>query len=270
MRRLIYIILLVSAVVTSAMAQSKGSRLDDTQSEALQQSEIASQREFFDPTRKKDKVREDYKFSCDWRLEVGYAQEQQRSKNESYMNPFLHGGRLGVTVDFNLPIHFSIQTGLLYQMLYGRLEQHFVSVTPETVQTEYLRHQLMSFQLAVPVRAYYTQQLWKDLNMFWYAGPQLQFTLAEKDNIHQHISEPVKAWLQSQGVMIDPYDRIAGKELYPVNIQFGLGGGMEWDRYRLVAGYDFGLNNLVKTKVLPTQHMWEWGWYVSFSYKLSK
>lgn len=269
MRRLIYILLLVSAMSLSAKAQSKGSKQDDTKPESLQQSEIASQREFFDPTKKKDKVREEYQFSCDWRLEVGYAQEQQRTKNDSYMNPFLHGARLGATVDFNLPVHFSIQTGLLYQALYGRLEQHFGPAPDrEQTQVEYLQHRVLSHQLAVPIRAYYTQNLWKDLNMFWYAGPQLQFTFVEKDYVYQHLSEQTLGWLQGQGLHTDPYDRIGSKELYPVNIQFGLGGGLEWAKYRLVAGYDFGLNNLVKTKRLPDQHMWEWGWYVSFSYKL--
>ena len=57
------------------------------------------------------------------------------------------------------------------------------------------------------------------------------------------------------------------KELYRVNVQFGLGGGFEWDRYRLQAGYDFGLNNLLKTPIVPEEKIYEWGWMVAFSYK---
>ena len=57
-------------------------------------------------------------------------------------------------------------------------------------------------------------------------------------------------------------------ELYRTNIQFGLGGGIEWDRYRLQAGYDFGLNNILRTPILPRQKMHEWGWMCTFSYQL--
>jgi hypothetical protein len=43
---------------------------------------------------------------------------------------------------------------------------------------------------------------------------------------------------------------------------------MEWDRYRVQAGYDFGLNNLQRTSFVPDQKMHQWGWMVTFSYKL--
>ena len=58
------------------------------------------------------------------------------------------------------------------------------------------------------------------------------------------------------------------KEVYRTNIQFGLGGGLEWDRYRLQAGYDFGLNNLQRTSIVPNQKLQEWGWMLTFAYKL--
>ena len=47
----------------------------------------------------------------------------------------------------------------------------------------------------------------------------------------------------------------------------GLGGGLEWDCYRLQSGYDFGLNNLVKHPQAKGQYMSEWGWFVSFCYR---
>jgi hypothetical protein len=56
-------------------------------------------------------------------------------------------------------------------------------------------------------------------------------------------------------------------ELVRANIQLGLGGGLECDKYRLQSGYDFGLNNLVKHPQRKGQYMSEWGWYVSFSYR---
>lgn len=221
---------------------------------------------FFDPTRK-EKKQETYKFGVEYRLEAGYVQANQRTKNYTYPDIFLHGARVGATFTFLLPLHFSMQTGVLYSVTYGRNEQHWRSMDAPSVQTEYIRHRVLEHDLTIPVRCFYTIPLWKQLNMFFYTGPQLQVGLAQTDYMQLHLSEGTLQWLQEKGVHTEPYDRLGSGELYRTNIQMGLGGGFEWDRYRLQAGYDFGLNNLVKNKIIDSQHLWEWSWYVSFSYK---
>lgn len=227
---------------------------------------------FFDPTRK-EKVEEDYHFAVEYRIEAGYAQHQQRSKGITFPDMYLHGARIGATFTFLLPRHFSIQTGALYTLLYGGQKQHWRSMDAPSVQTEYLQHRVLEHNLTVPVRAFYTIPVWQKLNLFFYAGPQLHIGLAENDYIKSHLSPKTEAWLETQGIPTKPYDRMDA-EIVRANIQLGVGGGLEWDRYRLQAGYDFGLNNLVaqpQTFDSPTkplkQHMWEWGWYVSFSYR---
>ena len=60
---------------------------------------------FFDPTRKEDKI-EQYKFGVEYRLEIGYAQNQQRARNISFPDMYLHGARLGATFTFKLPIPY--------------------------------------------------------------------------------------------------------------------------------------------------------------------
>ena len=220
---------------------------------------------FFDPTRKEDKI-EQYKFGVEYRLEIGYAQNQQRARNISAPDMYLHGARLGATFTFELPMHFSLQTGLLYTILYGSNNQHWRSTSAPEVQEEYIHHRVLEHNLTIPIRAFYTIPLWKDLNLFFYGGPQLHIGLAENDYMELHLSEGAKTWLQAQGIPTEPYDRFTN-ELVRANIQLGLGGGLEWQRYRLQSGYDFGLNNLVRNKQTPDQHMAEWGWYVSFSYR---
>lgn len=245
--------------------------------------EINRQQEFFDPTQKEEKVREDYHFAVDYRLQIGYVQNQQRSAHSSYSNPFLFGGVLGATFDFRLPAHFSIQTGLNMNITYGQIEQHWRSMDNETTQTEYLRHGINQYYLSIPVRAYYTQKLWKDLNLLLYGGPQIQIGLAQIDRIHDHLSDAARQWMNDNGIPTTTHDRylpctIEGTqgpqqrpaELQRTNIQLGVGGGFEWQQYRLVAGYDFGLNNLAKYKPTTQTHMWEWGWFVTFAYRLNK
>lgn len=256
-------------------------QLSDEDKAKVGAGEINRQQEFFDPTRKVEKVKEPYVFGVDYRFEVGYLQNQQRSS--TWMNPYLHGVKLGVTFDFRLPYHFSVQTGLGLSTAYGRIEQHFRSQNQETAQVEYLRHGVNPYYIEVPVRAYYTQKLWKELNLFFYAGPKVQVGLAQLDFVHDHLSDLTREWARQEGVQLENHNRYMGysytaadgsveevaPELHRMNIQMGLGGGLEWAQYRLVAGYDFGLNNLLNRRVLPASSMHEWGWYVSFAYRIN-
>ena len=220
---------------------------------------------FFDPSRKTEKE-DPYVFHVDYRIEAGYVQHWQRAHSISYPDMYLHGVRVGGTFTFALPKHFDIQTGLLYTLVYGRNEQHWRSQDAPSVQTEYIRHRVLEHNLTIPVRMYYTIPLWKQLNLFFFTGPQLHVCLAENDYLQTHLSVGTQAWLEGQGIPTAAYDR-AADEIVRANIQWGLGGGLEWDRYRLQSGYDFGLNNLVKNQQNSNQYMSEWGWFVSFSYR---
>lgn len=252
---LLYIALFCAVVLPlQAQDQDKGPDLQ------------TADRSFFDPT-KPDKQKENYQFGVEYRLEVGYTQPQQRSNNYTYADMYLHGIRVGATFTFLLPIHFSMQTGVLYSLSLGNNDQHWRSQTASTAQTEYIHHRVLQHNLTIPVRCFYTIPLYKELNMLLYTGPQLHIGLGETDYMQLYINENTKQWLQSQGVATDTYDRLQQGELYRTNIQWGVGAGFEWAKYRLQAGYDFGLNNRVKAPIQSTQHMWEWGWYVSFSYQ---
>lgn len=220
---------------------------------------------FFDPD-KKDAPQEAYQFGVEYRIEIGYAQHWQRAHDISFPDMYLHGVRLGATFTFLLPLHFSIETGALYTLLYGKEEQHWRSLSAQTTQTEYINHRVLAHNFTVPIRMFYVIPVWKQLNLFFYTGPQLHIGLAQNDYMDKHLSEPAEKWLQTIGVETEPYDRMHD-ELVRANIQWGLGGGIEWDMYRLQSGYDFGLNNLVKHPQINGQYMSEWGWYVSFCYR---
>ncbi len=222
--------------------------------------------EIFDPTRKEVK-QDDYAFSMEYRIEIGYAQNYQWSRNENFMDMYFHGGRIGATFDFMLPMHFSLQTGLLIDLTYGQRQEHWRSMDAPSVQEEYVQHRILQSYLTIPVRAYYNIGLWKQLNMFFFTGPQIAVGLTEHDFLKPHISSKVETWLQDKGYKTEEYDRL-NNEVSRFNIQWAVGGGFEWDRYRLQAGYQFGLNNMVRKKVIDNQHMWQWGWFVTFSYKI--
>jgi opacity protein-like surface antigen len=220
--------------------------------------------EFFDPTKEKEQA--PYVFSTDWRLEAGYVQYDEQTLDTTAF--YQHGLRVGATIDFNLPYNFSVQTGALATFTYGVNSQHWRSMSDEFVQVEALNHNILQLQLTIPARVYYKVTLWKELRLFFFAGPQLQIGLLNYDIIDNQTSAEVTDWLHANNIRTTNYERYMEKELYRTNIQFGLGGGLEWDRYRLQAGYDFGLNNIMRTPGIPNQKAHEWGWICTFAYKL--
>ena len=229
---------------------------------------------FFDPTRDIQKKKEPYKFGVEWRVETGYNQNWQHSTDTVTSYLYLHGGQIGFAVDFLLPIGFSIETGLYYALSYGAQQAGTRSVINPVdtngVPVEYIGHRIYEHNLIIPVRAYYKQTLAKKWRILFYGGPQLQIGLSQYDAQVNQLTAETEAWLNNQGVWTAPHDRYASAELNRVNIQLGVGGGFEWDRLRLTAGYDFGLNNLIRTKTVPTSHMWEWSWYVRFGVRIGK
>lgn len=261
--RIFFVFLLMAFTSIYGVAQNNNNSLPDLQT---------TQSIFFDPTAEKSE--ELYQFSAPWRVEAGYAQLNHRTQDTSAL--YLHGIRLGATVDFKLPRNFSIQTGAIATLAYGINSQHWpsISVNPdgsfdyENTQTNILKHNILQLQLTIPVRAYYNIKVWRKLNMFFFAGPQLQIGLTNYDIIKNHMSTSTTQWVEAQGIKINNHDKYVDKELYRTNIQFGLGGGFEWERYRLQAGYDFGLNNILRSPLLPNQKMYEWGWMTTFSYQL--
>ena len=255
LRRFI-ILLCLSCMTLVVSAQDTKNTLPDL---------YVAQQEFFDPT-KKVQHKDEYKFATPWRFEVGYSQLNDRTRDTSIV--YMHGVKLGATVDFLLPRNFSIQTGALLTLSYGQNKQHWANVAEEDAQINIMNHRVLQLQLNIPVRAYYNIPIWKDLNMFFYAGPQLNIGLTNYDMLKANVSPSTLAWLQSEGISTSPYERYIAKDLYRTNIQFGIGAGLEWQRYRVQGGYDFGLNNILRTASASNPKRYEWGWYVTFSYKL--
>ena len=230
-------------------------------------SELKTEDIFYFPTN--DKNKKDYVFQMDFRSEIGYVQNYQHSLHKTYPNIHLYGGSVGLKIDFRLPARFSIQTGLIYSMTYGHTDQHFHSIHSQSMQVDYLTYRITEHQLTLPAQIYYTQPLVKKLNLLFYGGPRLQMGLSQINNPEVHVSVRDEDW-ENYSMMTFSKTQLLSDNLNRFAIQFGIGGGLEWDRFRLVGGYEFGLNNLVKNKRVNQHHMWEWAVNVSFGVLISR
>ena len=248
MRR--WISILICAISLSLTAQEAKNEIDFDAEEAAR--ELAAKQGF--------------RFSVSYRIEAGYVQDWQHSFTNSYPDTYFHGAKLGATVDFNLPHHTCIQTGLLYALTYGENFQHWRNVSLENTSPQIQEHYILRHNLLIPVRATYTQRLWRDLALYFYGGPQMAIGLAYSDHIYNNLNPATLLWLEQQNIKTEDYDRLAQRELHRFDIQMGVGLGLQWAGYRFVGGYDFGLNNLVRA---AGQHAWDWSWYVGFSYGIN-
>ena len=201
--RLFAIILLAAVTYGYACAQDNKNTLPD-----LQKAESI----FFDPNAKQKDT--PYQFSAPWRFEVGYAQLNHRTQDTSAI--YMHGMRVGTTVDFLLPYNFSIQTGALATFTYGQNNQHWPSMDEESAQINILKHNILQLQLTIPVRAYYNIRLWKELHMFFFAGPQLQIGLTHYDIVENRMSQLTTQWIEEQGIKTTNHDQYVEKQLYPL------------------------------------------------------
>lgn len=217
----------------------------------------------------RDKKKEEYHFGVEYRIETGYIQNHEYSLRKNYPDLYLHGGYVGAKMDLLLPHSFSVQLGLGYALAYGQNEQHFHSILSNMSQKDYITNRVWEHNLLIPVRVYYTQHLAKRWYMLFYGGPQLQVGMAQMNKPQSHLYSLSSEWAEANGVDISKVD-LYQKKLHRCNIQMGVGGGFEWHILRLTAGYDFGLNNLVKQSKIGSRHMWEWSWHVSLGIKISR
>ena len=177
-----------------------------------------------------------------YRLEVGYNNPVRVGTGIS--STFFNGIQLGGTAEFDLKNQFSLLTGVLYNFVYSDKLQKY----PNATSVKYVSY---GHFLNIPLHVTYTYPFSKSLKAFGYAGPNINVGLYQTVNATSDVS-----YVPSQ--FSDLYkDAILNR----LNFQVGVGAGVQWKKYQLKAGYDFGINNLNRLDT-GTQH--QNGWYVSF------
>jgi len=115
-----------------------------------------------------------------YRVEIGNVQARQSGKNSS--TNIFNGVRLGATAEFDLKYNFSFLTGALYSAVYDSKVQRF-GVTSDSVTYKTGGH-----YVDVPLRIQYNLKLKKDFKLFAFAGPNINFGLAQPQKIISALS----------------------------------------------------------------------------------
>ncbi len=206
-----------------------------------------------------------YHFDTKWRIELGYTQPYLRqSKENRSFAPY--SGRLGFTVDFVLPIDYlTVQTGLYYSLSYDYTRQKYVYAN------EYLGQETWMHDLMIPARLNLDFNIWRKLHLIFFAGPEFGIGMARVQYTQNHLNAANNTAEVLRNTMGDKFFTDGKHDLYSegiirrFNFMLGAGGGIQWDHWQLLGGYDFGLNDLGKTR--QYRGLKQWQWYVAVAYQ---
>ncbi len=189
-----------------------------------------------------------------YRLELGYNNPVRLGPTSS--STYFNGIKLGGTAEFDLKNNLSLLTGALYNIVYADKLQGYPNSQTVTYQT-------FGHFLDIPLRVTYTYPITKNLKVFAFAGPNFNIGLFQNMKITS-----TQTYSENDPLYIKPgsFNRYSGTDyqLNRLNLQIGVGGGVQWKKYQLKGGYDFGINNLDKS---GTGNLYQKGWYVSAAYQ---
>jgi hypothetical protein len=179
-------------------------------------------------------------------FEMSYSNPVRFGTNIS--NTFLHQNKVGITFNTAITSNFSIFSGLYYSLAYGNKTQMYPN-NDYVATTSYAQFG------DLPLYLMFNLPVSNTFKFFAFGGPSLNFGISHK----QHILST----LATQSPMTN--DMYASNALSRWNMQLGTGGGLQWKKFILKGGYDFGIFNLDPSKSIIIHQS---GWYATIGYEL--
>lgn len=193
---------------------------------------------------------------------AGYVNQIRYGANVS--STYFNGARIGATSNYDLKNNVSLLTGVLYSVVYSDKKQGYPN-------SKFVNYITLGHFFDIPLQVMYNLPFSKTFKMFAFAGPNINIGLFQKQDItfsdnllgNNNITayNEFKTFTGIEPKTIDFYKESV---LNRLNLQIGVGGGIQWKNYQLKSGYDFGINNLNK---LDNGNQYQKGWFVTFSYE---
>lgn len=179
-------------------------------------------------------------------VQLGFTQPITRlnvpvSGKEKELTPTIFNGfKVGVVYDATIVKGFGYTIGLNYTFGTHKNEWKKVGTLDYPCQqTQELYH-----QLEIPVDWQYKFLIAQNTWFILYSGPTLQCGLSFKQATRTQLTPNGEINLESK----DRYNMDGVFALKRLNVTWGVGAGLQYERYFLRGGYDFGLINPYKEK----------------------
>jgi len=180
------------------------------------------------------------------RFEVGYNNPAQYGAN--FSTSYFNGFKAGLTTEYPIQNNLSLLTGVLYNFVYSDKLQVYGNST-------YVFKSVSGHFINIPVQIAYSLPVSNDLKFIGYAGPTVNFGISQVMSTLSTVASLTTKYSEQQYV----------SNLNQLDLQIGLGLGVQWKKYQVKAGYDYGLLNINR---LTTGNLNQKGWYVSLSVTL--
>jgi hypothetical protein len=176
------------------------------------------------------------------RIEIGYNNPARYGSGVS--TTYFNGVKIGLTTELEMKNNLSLLTGVLYNLVYSDKLQRY----PGSTHVNYLAY---GHFINIPVMVGYNFPITKDLKFSAFAGPTLNIGLSQ-------IGGDISTEPTISSAYADFYN---SSLLNRLDLQIGVGAAVQFKKYQLKAGYDYGLLNVNKS----SGNLYQKGWYVSLS-----
>lgn len=144
-----------------------------------------------------------------------------------------NGFHVGPIVKFNFSEQMGFQTGLLYNYFGGtRNNEEALKKATGT----WKQHKTVYSGIDLPLRLVYSMTLAEELNVFLFAGPNLNYSLSKTTSTEYYVSNKFNR--EEKGTNI--YDTT---DFSALDLQMGAGLGIKYYGISIRAGYDWGILN---------------------------
>lgn len=179
-------------------------------------------------------------------VQIGYTQPVTRlnlpvSGKEKELTPTIYNGfKVGVVYDATIVAGFGYSIGLNYT--FGANESEWKQTGIAYFPRE--KTQEVYHQLEIPVDWQYKFEIAKRTWLMLYTGPTLQCGLAFQNHTFKQRLANAEPTIET----VDRYTMDNNFALQRINVTWGVGAGIQYERYFVRGGYDFGIINPYKAK----------------------
>lgn len=174
-------------------------------------------------------------------VQIGYTQPITRlnlpvSGKEKELTPTIYNGfKVGVVYDATIVAGFGYSIGLNYT--FGANESEWKQTGIAYFPRE--KTQEVYHQLEIPVDWQYKFEIAKRTWLMLYTGPTLQCGLAFQNHTFKQRLANAEPTIET----VDRYTMKNNFALQRINVTWGVGAGIQYERYFVRGGYDFGIIN---------------------------
>jgi hypothetical protein len=180
-------------------------------------------------------------------IHVGFTQPITRLNSDSpgkekVLNPTTYNGfKVGFAYDATIVAGFGYTIGLNYTLGANKTDWKSVGANPyPRIYTSQMYH-----QLEIPVDWQYKFEIAKKTWFMLYTGPTLQCGLSFNQKTHTQIQPDADIAISVN----NKYDSQNINALKRINVTWGIGAGLQYERYFIRGGYDFGIINPYKAQI---------------------